>query len=65
MYFSDDKIISHFLSIFNFSITFSENSTGLINIGKLAMYIVIYPSHGYTALVEDEICKIYQAILAS
>ena len=25
----------------------------------------IYPSHGYTALVEDEICKTYQAILAS
>ena len=28
-------------------------------------YVLIYPSHGYTALVEDEICKKYQAILAS
>ena len=28
-------------------------------------YDTIYPSHGYTALVEDEICKKYQAILAS
>ena len=28
-------------------------------------FMVIYPSHGYTALVEDEICKKYQAVLAS
>ena len=28
------------------------------------LYINIYPSHGYTALVADEICKTYQAILA-
>ena len=32
---------------------------------QLSQYLIIYPSHGYTALVEDEICKIYQAILAS
>ena len=32
-----------------------------ININK---YMDIYPSHGYTALVADEICKKYQAILA-
>ena len=29
------------------------------------LYDDIYPSHGYTALVEDEICKNYQAVLAS
>jgi len=28
-------------------------------------FVYIYPSHGYTALAEDEICKKYQAILAS
>ena len=27
-------------------------------------YIGIYPSHGYTALVANKICKKYQAILA-
>ena len=27
------------------------------------LFIIIYPSHGYTALVADEICKNYQAIL--
>ena len=27
-------------------------------------FMIIYPSHGYTALVADEICKTYQAILA-
>ena len=29
------------------------------------VYRFIYPSHGYTALVEHKICKKYQAILAS
>ena len=28
------------------------------------VFVAIYPSHGYTALVKDEICKKYQPILA-
>ena len=31
---------------------------------KYRQYGCIYPSHGYTALVADEICQKYQAILA-
>ena len=31
----------------------------------IEIYTEISPSHDYTALVEDEICKKYQAILAS
>ena len=30
----------------------------------MSKYIHIYPSHGYTAFVADEICKKYQTILA-
>ena len=39
-----------------------EVSTAKVSPG---IYSIIYPSHGYTALVEDEFCKKYQAILAS
>ena len=37
----------------------------IIGPGVSCAFTIIYPSHGYTALVEDEICKKYQAILAS
>ena len=36
-----------------------------VKLYQLYIYVYIYPSHGYTALVEDEICKKYQAVLAS
>ena len=33
--------------------------------GKMVVSIInIYPSHGYTALVANQMCKKYQAILA-
>ena len=40
-------------------------STGVQCCFQTFIFGIIYPSHGYTALEEDEICKKYQAILAS
>ena len=52
----------HFLTIFGlFSHQHGLQHKTVVHPVK---YEVIYPSHGYTALVANEICKKYQAVLA-